>query len=603
MSFDIEKLDNWYFENISSSPDTSPFSKEVISSVLKLILSFGLSPDKLVVNRNGMQAFTDFEKVYIPSLFLNFDNLLEVANDSQHFSLLNNTTNYEKSLIVHSLYSYIIYHEKTHIDKSQYLSKMQLENSTHMEIAQVVEDIYVNYTIKSSNISEFRKIFYSIVDYKSNYIDYDAYIEKIKRNEISKKEYLEYLILNLHLLNYNLALYDNHEDIIYNFEIAVNDWVLDTHYNTVNDYNRFKQALLEFLDSDDFVETKREFLFDHYYKICSYFMSDEQKKDGNRNIKNTNTSSELSDKNESIARTLRVGYEHKVMSDTLSDSRKENVDKRAYQEFLDGVGLKILDVLELSVEGIGIKKNIELEKFSKNLKYLYGVDRKTSPNYSSGPEINDEYLVNSFVDGKIFKRDEDNENEFVKSEVVVCVDFSFSMEYIIREVLSGVSGLCNGLRKSGLKHSLWGHTTISYERSSVLFNIYSFNMKDANGIIRRHSNYNYRINRAMTVGRNSNEDYLVIDYLCNNAFIKRQNKVLIMASDGTPSRGREAIYYTKKSIENARKKGVRVYSLSLTEDVVADNNGIYGEDFNLVAYGEHLNDASKKISHLLMQKQ
>jgi nitric oxide reductase activation protein len=67
-----------------------------------------------------------------------------------------------------------------------------------------------------------------------------------------------------------------------------------------------------------------------------------------------------------------------------------------------------------------------------------------------------------------------------------------------------------------------------------------------------------------------------------------------MASDGSPCGGhlydgKKAKQHTIASIDSVRKMGIGVMSISLVPSVVESNDEIYGRNFNLRGYGEHLN--------------
>ena len=63
-------------------------------------------------------------------------------------------------------------------------------------------------------------------------------------------------------------------------------------------------------------------------------------------------------------------------------------------------------------------------------------------------------------------------------------------------------------------------------------------------------------------------------------------RTLIVLSDGRPAGAgydgwEDALYKTRKVVNDLRRRGIVVYSLSLIEEVIENNDKIYGEKWNI----------------------
>lgn len=82
-----------------------------------------------------------------------------------------------------------------------------------------------------------------------------------------------------------------------------------------------------------------------------------------------------------------------------------------------------------------------------------------------------------------------------------------------------------------------------------------------------------------------NKDGLAIEKVAKKFTAKGKRRLLIVISDGVPQApdyyGASANRHTKNAVENARKEGIDVLSISIREDARTTNNYIYGEENNV----------------------
>lgn len=228
----------------------------------------------------------------------------------------------------------------------------------------------------------------------------------------------------------------------------------------------------------------------------------------------------------------------------------------------------------------------------RNLFMERTMDIEKSQPARSGIALIPTRIVNMFTDEKIFSPLPENETER-DSEVIILVDGSGSMRgnhiqlvcndgrRIVAPLYDAVAGaayaMAEGFQRANVACSVFVHTTLP--RDDGVF------------VCKLTDQYsNNRMNEFFESGRISsrnNGDSYALEEVAQ--FFSQDGRdigrTLIVLSDGQPAfigykSDRNGDSMTKIAAEKLRKEGIKVYSISLTADVVTDNNRIYGKENN-----------------------
>lgn len=186
------------------------------------------------------------------------------------------------------------------------------------------------------------------------------------------------------------------------------------------------------------------------------------------------------------------------------------------------------------------------------------------------------------TDGKMFS----NRGEAIATmqkkqpEFIILGDFSGSMGYLIAMVNETLRKISQEMVDAGIPHAVYGHTSMGENDIPLVLHIFSYKTNETTS-----SSHEQRFDAVKRVALRENYDGYAITHVSKKFNRACQNKVLIVLSDGAPC----APFYmhgnqhTEDAIKAARKNGIKVISLSLTEGVMDHNNDIYGYKFNVDA--------------------
>lgn len=188
-------------------------------------------------------------------------------------------------------------------------------------------------------------------------------------------------------------------------------------------------------------------------------------------------------------------------------------------------------------------------------------------------------------------------------EVIMLVDISGSTNsnygmkhYLKNEELELVQSGFTSLQKANMPGLVLCHT---HTNENNLYAVVSNKMRFVNSKNHTTSDNNKRFAVAhQQLPNSSNADGIAMlhasQYFSDNA----KAKILIHFSDGLPSvapRGYSGEEHVIKTVKFLRHKGITVYSFSVVEEVVPNNNKLYGKEYNFEAYGNKLAGALQKV--------
>lgn len=194
------------------------------------------------------------------------------------------------------------------------------------------------------------------------------------------------------------------------------------------------------------------------------------------------------------------------------------------------------------------------------------------------------------IDNKVFsQRTIESAGNNDKIEMIILVDASGSMgrhvgggRKLFDQCISVTHKIFSALVNANVSSQVFAHTSYGGNLPHLI--------KIADNTTK---NFTKKFELALGLGLAENLDGVIINEIVKNHFVSdsRTQKVLLVLSDGSPQSPNYPNYlgvpHTTSVVENARKMGVKVYSISLVEEVVKGNNRIYGADYNI--------DASKNL--------
>lgn len=272
----------------------------------------------------------------------------------------------------------------------------------------------------------------------------------------------------------------------------------------------------------------------------------------------------------------------------------------------DHLGKRVVRQSVIAYEGGEVFNPGMTGRFASKLKQLRTVTKAEGLPKKTGSKIDPLRMHNAAVDGKIFSRKSSVDvGRNGDIEIRILVDASGSMNQY--STISGVSlyeytiavskKLFTACRNSGVSTKVLAHTTIDVDDKPLLVTIADDETRNIEG----------NFSKALGIHLQQNIDGVIINEVATKEFSKetRMRKVLIVLSDGVPMSpnysGSDAVKHTKAAIENARKNGIEVMSVSLVRRVNEQNDGIYGKENNFDA-SENLDDGMMELVTKLVRR-
>lgn len=311
---------------------------------------------------------------------------------------------------------------------------------------------------------------------------------------------------------------------------------------------------------------------------------------------------------QAIAQSLNEALEEAAEHQRIIHSREGgeiDTNKVAKTRLVDAMDIKtktsprpITDEREWSVLGRALR-------YARTIAHTPGRPRE------EGSTLLSSRLAHILIDGKVLAYRDAQKTKRGVPETIMLIDGSGSMRghqvaekrtTLLEYVASCAHGGFQSMMQAHLPCAVYSHTTYGeYGECAgpLVFAVAAFEMplNDSRPVIT--ANARQRFNMLVRAESNSNYDGLAIEFV-GKRFTKRPgSKLLIVMSDGQPygpsySAG-EAIKHTTQVVNNLRKHGVQVIAISLVRDVVANNDEIYGKDYNVHAYDGQLEHAIREI--------
>lgn len=260
-------------------------------------------------------------------------------------------------------------------------------------------------------------------------------------------------------------------------------------------------------------------------------------------------------------------------------------------------------------------KNVMIDpRFGAMARYLkYAMEVKHVPGRPSdvGSRISKKNIARIASDMRIFEPRNRTAEAKGDPQVIFLVDGSGSMTgtrgsseaarrhggagiNLAQEALEAAAGAHEGLKKAAIPNSIFIHSTGEGSNNDpMIYGVAAFRMRliENGPLTTTHSN-GERYERARSIPSNENFDGVVIAKISGMFTSTANDKVLIVLADGRPNgpnyRDKYALQHTASVVSFLRRKGVRVFVVSLTSEVASTNDKIYGEEYNIKAFGKSL---------------
>jgi len=267
--------------------------------------------------------------------------------------------------------------------------------------------------------------------------------------------------------------------------------------------------------------------------------------------------------------------------------------------------LSIKEISEISVESLPLRPINLTNRFVNLLKQMRTVLPQHGRGKLSGGKIDVLRLHQVAIDNKVFSTktiDQSGNND--KVEVIILVDGSGSMSRTegywstYQTCLSVSHKIFKALVSANILTQVWTHTSSGYDNWPLL-------VKIANNLTR---NFDKKFELAGGMDLHENLDGIIIEELAKNHFTSdtRIQRILLVLSDGSPQSpsypNHIGIPHTHVAIEDARKSGIKVYSLSLVKGVVECNSKIYGAEYNIDASANLDKEMVNLVTQLVRRK-
>lgn len=279
----------------------------------------------------------------------------------------------------------------------------------------------------------------------------------------------------------------------------------------------------------------------------------------------------------------------KKVNRAISDLKECKVTFKE-EEFVDGFSPTTLFIEQTpSLSATAVSADARYQRLAEIARQRAVVNRPYGQDRNRGNHIRKLYRIGT--DNKIFA--EPLPMRLMKPmQVMIVIDCSSSMsgERIVSAKRAAL-GAAIALTDARCEVGVFGHTADLLGGTEVF--IYRF--KDFNEPL---SALPYRLTGFKMA---QNRDSYAIQYLSKKMRNTRLRRLMIVISDGVPQAiryiGMPANRHTKEIVDQARREGIDILSISITEEANATNNFIYGKENNV--YNEDLNVIEKIVKRLV----
>lgn len=283
---------------------------------------------------------------------------------------------------------------------------------------------------------------------------------------------------------------------------------------------------------------------------------------------------------------------------------------------------KMVDVLEkntnlsipiefLEVTNYTSSEDVELDTNFSNFAFMLNHFRQEKNNAGNSVILGNKFKPSQFykhsIDGKIMSIDNSQIVKKGNPEIILLIDASGSMRgKLLDKTINVCYSVFVSLKNNNIPCAVYAHTTLNSK--CLIVGVASYLMPLMNDKITNTNNVLQRFKNLHGVRNSQNADGIAINFVGDRFPKSKNDKFLLVLSDGQPAfteygyGSYEGGNHTTEIVKKLDKNNVYVASLSLTEDVVKNNNKIYGSKRNVKAYGDLLQENMKNLIYKITQR-
>lgn len=236
-------------------------------------------------------------------------------------------------------------------------------------------------------------------------------------------------------------------------------------------------------------------------------------------------------------------------------------------------------------------------EFTKLLKARSETSHLWTPPSHTGRSVR--HVSRIAIDNKIFST-KVVEQGIGPQEVILLMDCSASMynEGNIYKTLEAGYATAMSLEAGRHNIAVYGHTADHHAvrkfASNIIYRFKAFDEKFES--VKQRFMYAYRATEDILW---NNDDEMAIAEVSTRFTSQKNTKTLIVISDGSPSSYRSpSIRSTRAVVQKVRSKGIKVISISISENAAESNDKIYGKEWNVSNDDPNVvMDVIRKIAH------
>lgn len=301
----------------------------------------------------------------------------------------------------------------------------------------------------------------------------------------------------------------------------------------------------------------------------------------------------------------------------IEENKEHNrvkIHRQGGQIDLSRIGpVQLTDVLEFGLASQVITPDRKWLQLGRSLRYARSINHVQGRPRDVGSSIISGRLAHIAIDGKVLAHRDATGLTRGVPELIILIDSSGSMvgnqvgsRTLLQVVTEAAYGGFLSMLEARLPVAVYAHSTGSNggKPAPIVAAIAANEMPlTVGGRATTTGDHARRFAALRNMSHSSNMDGIALDYCLHRFTNKPGTKLMMVLSDGQPNGswydGAMGIRHTAIVADDARRRGIHVVCGSLVEDVVDDNDEIYGKDFNIIAYGNNLGRAIQQVvSHL-----
>ena len=299
---------------------------------------------------------------------------------------------------------------------------------------------------------------------------------------------------------------------------------------------------------------------------------------------------------------------NQILSEMEEHDRIFNIFKQKSIEPSDINPVIFKDVLDVGGGSEKLEPNRSWLQLGQFIRYARSINHTPGRMRDEGSDVSAENLFRIATDSQFLFNKDGKSMRRGAPELILLIDASGSMRgrygfgrSLMQVVSEAALGAFMSMVEARLPCAVYAHTTTNGPKGehSHVVAVAAYQMPLLSKRLSVTGDTKTRFGKLMGVDSNNNLDGVALEYVGHRFTSQPGSKLVAVLSDGRPAGhiygGEAAMNHTARVAVGLRKQGIGVMSFSLVESVVRENDRIYGEKYNMRAYGEKLTPALRQI--------